>query len=144
MDIATEPRRRSNAPMPAIEKQGIIADHIAGLANADIAVKFNRHPATVSRVINELRKCNPAPQVTVRSVQAIKAAMLEPASRAIHAGLGCEDDPYKRGNLGVQVLKGIGVFAPDHQAPILAIMQDTPKEWRNRYLEGEAKDVTQE
>ena len=36
------------------------------------------------------------------------------AITAVENGLDCPDDPYKQGNLGVQVLKGLGEFNGDN------------------------------
>ena len=57
------------------------------------------------------------------------------AVRAVEDGLDCEDNPYKRGNLGATVLKGLGVFNDESvHLHINQLINSVPEEWRDRYL----------
>lgn len=54
---------------------------------------------------------------------------------AVEAGLDDPADSYKRGGLGVQVLKGLGDFAPDQGAVGVQFLIETcPPEWRDDFI----------
>jgi len=53
----------------------------------------------------------------------------------LESGLDCTDNPYKAGNLGVSVLKGLGVFNDDGvHVHVNQLFDSIPPEWRERYL----------
>jgi len=62
-----------------------------------------------------------------------KEDMRVKAVDGINAGLTCETDAYKRGNLGVRVMVGLGYFTPDNNTNINQIINAIPPEWRERY-----------
>jgi hypothetical protein len=134
-EIATEIPKRRNAPLPALQKQGIVADHVAGMSNKQLAAKWQRHPATISRVINELRKAQPQSLGTVRSIQDIRASLTGPATTAVHRALTDASDPYKSGNIGVAVLKGVGVLQDTQSTSTHALIMATPAAMRDAFLE---------
>ncbi len=57
------------------------------------------------------------------------------ALKAVENGLDCTDNAYKAGNLGVSVLKGLGVFNDDSvHVHVNQLINSTPEEWRSRYF----------
>ena len=126
-----KPRRRRGAYLSETEKTAIQAERLTGRTAVDIAQRFNVNRATVARVCRTIYHAAQASALAWREQQASKAI------RAVNAGLDAPRDPYKRAGIGVQALKGLGVYAPDtvQQTNVLvASMRDLPADWRDRYV----------
>jgi hypothetical protein len=117
------------------ERRQIIEKLAAGASPSAIAREYNisrQYASMLKSRLNrrELRKDRPAEY----DLQMTKESLRRKAYPAVSAGLDCPDDPYKRGNLGVQVLKGVGDFQPDNTPNINVLIQNMPPEFRARYL----------
>lgn len=125
-------RDKSIAPKPQTmtqqERDAILILHGKGATPVYIARHLNRAATTIRRVIKTAAKIqDEAPD--------FKETLKDKAIAAVHAGLDHDVDPYKRGGLGVNVLKGIGLFAPDGAAiTINNLVASVPEKWRDRYI----------
>jgi hypothetical protein len=91
-----------------IVRASIGRDVANGLSREEIAAKYGITKGTVSYHVAKLREQDMEDRAgTWRSHLRVYAI------KGIQAGLRCPDDPYKRGTLGVAVLKGLGDFAGD-------------------------------
>jgi len=93
--------------------QAIFADRSAGLTLQQLADKYNVHPNTVSRIVRKFAKENPQTELAQGLLAGCRDRLEVKAVRAVEDGLDCTENPYRRGNLGVSVLKGLGVFNDD-------------------------------
>lgn len=111
------------------ERDAMILMRAQGMSVKTIAGKLNRAADTVAKVLQKARKNAEA------EAPDFKETMKTKAITAVNAGLDEESDAYKRGNLGVQVLKGIGVFIGDNQSvTIHNLIAAVPEKWRERYI----------
>jgi len=94
------------------EKTAIIAERLSGVPVAAIAAKYGCERTTVWRI------CNQAQQTQKAVTRDWRENQVKLAVSAVNAGLKCPDDPYKRGNLGATVLKGLGVYAQDNSVNV--------------------------
>ncbi len=113
----------------------LVASLVSGKTQRQVAREHGVSVATVARA-SALLRLSPA------SISEIKQGMVVPAARAVHAGLACEEDAYKRGSLGVQVLKGIGVFSDTPTTSIQQIIMATPASMRDAFLDACCDDAT--
>jgi len=93
---------------PAIEK-AVIADRMAGLRTTEIGARYGLHRVTVSRICSRFRREEPRSELASPAAD-YKLRLKTKAISAVEAGLDDASDNYKRGNLGVVTLKGIGEF----------------------------------
>ena len=107
----------------------IASDVTAGLHAARVAAKYNVSTRTVSRILNTLRQA-PAPAEVVKDW---RSTINQDALVAVRAGVNCEDDPYKRGNLGIQWLKGTGLLMPDNVTQINNLYASMPADWSDEF-----------
>jgi len=108
------------------EKQGIISDASMGLSQAKIAEKWGVSRATVARVLKEFKEVCPQAELS-KDLSHYREKLKGKAITAVENGLDCPDDPYKQGNLGVQVLKGLGEFNGDTPSnPINVLIANMP------------------
>ena len=115
--------------------QAIFADRSAGLTLQQLADKYNVHPNTVSRIVRKFAKENPQTELAQGLLSGCRDRLEVKAVRAVENGLDCGDNPYKAGNLGVSVLKGLGVFNDDSvHVHVNQLFDSIPPEWRERYL----------
>src|SRR5262245_12950393 len=115
-------------------KVSIIADRAAGLTVREIA-KYDMHANTVSRVCRQFAKDDPRTEYAQGILSGYRERLKSGAVKAVESGLDHPDDPYKRGNLGVQVLKGLGEFEQEKTSVHIAnLMASVPEQWRSRYV----------
>jgi len=109
-----------------------------GHKKGDIARHFQITERGVYRYISELKKMAALPDVKTGEAAADipnpKQVVIQKAYPALHDGLDCTTDPYKRGNLAIRALQGVGEFQPDNQVNINTLIQNMPPEYRERYL----------
>jgi hypothetical protein len=102
-----------------VVKQSIVADRVSGMKIKDIAKKHGLHRITVGKVIKQFKRDAPA-SMLANPVGDYKERLKGKAIGAVENGLECPVDPYKRGGLGVQVLKGIGEF--ENERPLVGVV----------------------
>lgn len=114
--------------IPEAKKQAVLADVVAGMSQKAVAAKHGVHPVTVNKWWNRWKRHQPPDIVAVPSVERLKQDLVQPAFAAISRGLNCTKNVVASGTLAVQVLKGIGVFAPD--GPNLSLhFSQPPQHW---------------
>jgi hypothetical protein len=113
------------------EKAAIILMHGKGMTYQAIADKTGKTRQAVHKFITKVHKA----AETVIPEQDWKEVMRDKAIVAINAGLDHDEDPYKRGTLGIQAAKGLGVLQPDGaQIQINTLMASVPPGWKDRYM----------
>jgi hypothetical protein len=119
---------------PEIENQ-IVAARLKGVKEKDIAKTFGLSPWTVNNKLKKLRELEGGTFLDYK--ERLKKKGIE----AVESGLDCPDDPYKRGTLGVSVLKGIGEFSDTTTQLVGVLVQTMPKEYA---IEAERLDKGEE
>jgi hypothetical protein len=118
--------RASNAPICGVERDSILADHVAGLSGKAIAAKYGRSPHAISRIITRLRRA-PIVAAAVQSVAQRKADLVDHSLDTLQVAIQDHSDVYKAGSLAVQTLKGCGVFQPDNQTTFNTLVASMPQ-----------------
>ncbi len=108
----TKDGRKGYKRLQIADKKAVIADYCGGMTQEAIAAKYNVHRATIARVVRDFKEECPQAEIT-QGTAGYKDRLKGKAVVAVTAGLDDPTDNYKRGNLGVQVLKGIGEFSGD-------------------------------
>ena len=121
-------------PLSEAEKVAIFRDRMRGASFPQISKTYNISMITARSVIETfLEKADEQPQKVD-----FKEEMQTKAVVAVNDGLDCPVDPYKRANVGVQVLRGLQVFAPDGTSvQINNLVASVPEKWRDRYISNE-------
>ena len=111
-----------------LQRQAIIASVVSGQTQGDVAKQFGIHRNTVCALCKSVRRLvKRGKPVALKAFVALdRDRMRSKAAVAVEAGLDHEDDPYKRGGLGVQVLKGLGDFAPEQSVNVSAAWVQVP------------------
>src|SRR5262249_35240318 len=116
-------------------QQAIFADRSAGLTVRQLAEKYGVHANTVSSICKKFAKEDPRTELAQGLLSGCRDRLEVKAVKAVESGLDCGDNPYKAGNLGVSVLKGLGVFNDESvNVHINQLFNSVPPEWRERYL----------
>jgi hypothetical protein len=128
-------RKRSTRFLTDAEKVSIIAMKAKHLSNYKIAKQIGVTPQSVGDFLKRTRELMATSQgieydwkqdLESRSVDAITDAFE-------YDGEGV--DVYKRGRIGIDVLKGLGIMNPDQtNVNINALINATPPEMRDRYF----------
>ncbi len=109
------------------QRQAIIAEVASGRKQVDVAQAFNVHPNTVNSLVRAVRTAGTqAFSADWRTKQTTNAIT------AVDCGLTHDADPYRRADLGVKVLTGLGVYKSDTSSTtvnIFANVQDLPRDW---------------
>jgi hypothetical protein len=113
-------------------RKAIIADRIAGFTNSQVAAKYGVHPMTVSKFFRRFQKEAPQAEAAISATD-WKQRLKVKSINAIEAGLDCQSDPYKRAGVGLQVMKGIGEFAPDTVPEVAVLLTTIPGELRTPF-----------
>ena len=109
--------------LTAAEKTAIIAERMAGVKVADIAKRYKCNEVTVWRICKTMQEASKAVAREWREEQT------ELAIQAVNAGLVHPEDPYKRATIGVQALKGLGVYAADSaNVSVTTLVSNAPAE----------------
>lgn len=128
---------------PAV-KRAIIAEHAQGVPRKVLALKYDVSEATVNRIWKEfIQEASDLKLLTEEEPQKFHSRIRAKAVRAIEAGLDHDQDPYRQGALGVQVMKGIGEFKGDHdsgQIKVNVMINTVPPEWKARYIGADVVD----
>ena len=122
------------------QRQAIIVAVSSGRSQTSVAKEFGVHLNTVNRIINTVRNTTKQAGITA-SGSDWRQSQTQRAVRAVDAGLDATDDPYKRATIGVQALKGLGVYVGDNAGSttnvFIAQMQNLPADWREKYVRSE-------
>ena len=118
-----KPLASSSRFLTELEKRAIVAERAAGMLVKEVARRYQVDPATVWRVCKQTQLAVKSPVFgDWRSDMRVKAI------DGVNAGLDCPDDPYKRANIGVNVLKGLGDFAQDQgQVNVTQLVSNLPE-----------------
>lgn len=101
------PRKR----LSESQRRAIVAAYTVTGNQRLVAEQFGVHPNTVYTLVKSVRDVKHSVVSTDW-----RSDMRKNAVSAVNAGLEASDDPYKRAHIGVNVLKGLGDFAPDQGA----------------------------
>lgn len=87
----------------------MIAQRLQGVPVRQLALQYGVSEVTVWRICKRM-------QATAQKLsERWREEQIEIAVDAVNCGLVDDSDSYKRMNGGIQVLKGLGVYAPDQQ-----------------------------
>ncbi len=128
--------------LPVKTKQAICADAVAGLRVKEIAERHHVHRVTVSKVLARFRREVPN-NILADPEGDFKTRLKTKAIVAVESGLDDLTDSYKRGNLGVSVLKGVGVFQDEQPRGVYIQLGTVPSQWAERY-QGQAERMPEE
>lgn len=130
----------TSRPLTSGEKAAILLYRANNIGLTEIAKRLNRSLNTVSRFIQKMTVI--AKQAGYDDID-VKETLKQKSIDAMMEGLDYNVDPYKRGDLGVKVAKGVGFLEPDHSsASVNFLFNNVPPEMRGRYIsldEGETK-----
>jgi len=116
-------------------QQAIFADRSAGLTVRQVAEKYGVHPNTVVSICKKFAKEDPRTELAQGLLSGCRDRLEVKAVKAVESGLDCTDSPYKAGNLGVSVLKGLGVFNDESvNVHVNQMFNSVPPEFRSRYI----------
>ena len=122
---------QTRSRMAPIEREAICLLRGRGLSCEEIGVFFKRSKKTIETVISSVERG--AKKIGIDYDW--KADIKELSIVALRAGLVCPDEPYKRANLGVAGLKGLGEFEGDEgKVNIQTLIHAVPMAQRGRYL----------
>src|SRR5215471_15872802 len=111
-----------------LDKKAIIAAYAGGEGPTSIALRLGFSRQWVSTIVNEFKRQRAG--IDDIDVVNYRSRLKRKSIVAIESGLDCGDDPYKRGNLGATVMKGIGEFGPDQVNHIDLLVQNMPEEFK--------------
>ena len=118
-------------------RMAMVADRISGMPITAIAEKYGVNPSTVSRTCKRFREDAPESE-WAKTAGDYRQDFKVKAVRAVEAGLDDDRDSYKRGNLGVKVMTGLGEFSTSHhdQVDIQVIrrLEILPEDFRRRFV----------
>ena len=129
--MSEEKKRRGTRVLTEGEKGSIVILRHEGVPVKAIAEKLGRSERCVWTYLGNMRKNAKAEGLDTVDW---RENMRQKAIVAVGAGLDCEDDPYKRGNLGTRALQGLGDFAAENQVNANLLIATMPPEFRDRYL----------
>ena len=98
---------QSGVKLPEHIRNAIIAGRVAGISPPQLAKLYNCNVVTVHRLTKEVKR---AVQETSRDWRMEQAEL---AVKSVNRGLRDSKDPYKSAAIGVQALKGLGVYQQD-------------------------------
>lgn len=101
---AETPKRSASRRLSDGERLAIVARYTETNSIIQTANEFNINRATVRSVVNAARDYTNTQRDDWRS------SLRKKAVTALSSGLDCNDDPYKRGELGNKALIGLGEF----------------------------------
>lgn len=132
--LVTEPSRpnsrKGKAHVSDGERQAILALRAQRLSVREIADRIGRGVRTVEQCIKRAKE-----QAGLLTDTDWREEMALNSIDAINSALRSRKDVYKAGNLGKDVMKGLGEFAQDGtQVHINQLMASVPPEFRDRYF----------
>src|SRR5215831_15925975 len=115
-------------------QQSIFADRSADLTVRQVAEKYGVHPNTVVSICKKFAKEDPRTELAQGLLSGCRDRLEVKAVKAVESGLDCTENPYRRGSLGVSVLKGLGVFNDDSvHVHMNQLINACPPEWREEF-----------
>lgn len=140
--MSTPEKRRS--PLSEGERAELLLMKMNGHTIPSIAERFGITERTVYRYVNLVKEQAKFEDVAKTKPRELggdpKQVITRKAFIAVEAGLDCEDDPYKRGNLGATVLKGVGEFQGDTTVNVNQVFANIPPEFKQFFVTGDEKD----
>lgn len=129
---------------PAIRK-AVIVEKARGTPTKLIALQLDISEESVRNIWSKFTKeAVEVSMITDEAPAHLKNRLKAKAVIAIENGLDWDQDPYRQGALGVQVMKGIGEFKSDHdtgQAKVNVLINMVPPEWKQRYITSDVVEV---
>lgn len=107
-----------------------------GLSQQKIAEKYGISRATVARVVKAFKESCPQAELS-KDLSHYREKLKGKAITAVESGLDDSSDSYKRANIGVQVLKGIGEFngeTPQANAAYNLLIANMPPDIMERLI----------
>jgi len=122
-DIAESPapRRKSGPRFTEADRRAIVAYYMTCGSIRLTAEHFDCNENTVCALVKSVRKSQFSPLS-----EDWRENMRPRAVTAVNAGLDHTKDPYKRANIGVQVLKGLGDFRGDTDLNVVTLVSSSP------------------
>lgn len=118
-------------PVSEAERLTICMLRGKGLSAIEIGEQLHRSAATVATVLSNAERLSKSLGLNYDW----RADIKEKSIAAFRAGLVAEEDPYKRANLGLAGLKGLGEFENDGaKLNINALINAVPEAMRTRYV----------
>lgn len=111
------------------EKAAAILMRANHMSITTIAEKMQRSEHTIKTFLSKMQDAAASSGIDYDFREDLKMKSID----AMRSGLDCDEDPYKRGTLGVQVAKGLGVLQNDG-VQINQLIAACPPEWQNRYI----------
>ena len=113
--------RKPSRKLTSGERQAIIAAcAVPGAVKQDIAKEYGIVPETISRMLREVKNVQSPSNPLADDY---KSTLKNKAIKAVKSGLDWDDDPYKRANIGVKVLEGIGEFVGSQKLDVSGDVQ---------------------
>lgn len=107
----TKPKQSGQGiPLPEPTRRAIVGAYSVNGSIAMTAREFGVHRNTVATLVKSVRHIQNSPVN-----KEWKSAQRERAVRAVNAALDCEDDPYRRGDIGVKALTGLGEYRRENE-----------------------------
>ena len=135
--VETTVASRQSRYLNDAQRQAIVSAVSSGIPQNVVAQQFGVNRVTVSKIMRSMR------QATHDMLGGDwKQQQVTLGATAVNAGLRCEDDPYRRADLGVKVLTGLGVYKSEASSTTTNIyvnVQDLPSDWHSRmeFISGE-------
>lgn len=118
-------------PVSEAERLTICMLRGKGLSAIEIGEQLHRSAATVASVLSNAERLSKSLGLNYDW----RADIKEKSIVALRAGLVAEEDPYKRANLGLAGLKGLGEFEGDGaKVNIAALINAVPENMKHRYI----------
>lgn len=117
------------------DKLAIVASRAAGVPVNELAARYKVSRQTISNVLSGLKDAQRKDAKEEFDAMTYRSTLRRKGYKAVEAGLDCEDDQYKRGNLGAVVLKGLGDFTGESiNLNVQQFIASIPEDMRERYL----------
>lgn len=122
------------------QQRAIVAELAQNVPKAEIARRYNVCVDTIERVWRRTLRENPQSPLADPAT-GYRQTLERKAVTSVERGLDDSSDSYKSANIGVQVLKGLGVFAGDQQGAINVSLASVPAELMARYIDTTADEI---
>jgi hypothetical protein len=117
------------------DKLAIVTARAVGVSVNELAKRYDVSRQTISSVLAGLKNAKHKDAKEEFDAIVYRNRLRKKAYEGVEAGLDCSDDQYKRGNLGVQVLKGVGDFNGDSiNVTFNQFVASIPDDMRDRYI----------
>ena len=130
------------------DRAAILVARAAGVPVNELAKRHGVTRQTIHAVLSTLKNSRHADAKEEFDATVYRSTLRRKSYKAVEAGLDDERDQYKRAGVGVQVLKGVGDFAPDNgRGDINVFVQqvmELPADWQKEYFNINVTDVEPE